>query len=97
MAAAVTSFDRYSRLLRCMVPMYFDDARTTDLESNGKSSQWAFGALNSLLGTPLAEEKQQPLSDNGTLLGLDYDFIQIWSTSMCSSGHVSGWRPKRSL
>ena len=48
---------------------------------NGKSLQWTFGALNSLLGTPFAEAKQQPLNDEGTFLGLDYDFNEIWSTS----------------
>ena len=32
-----------------------------------------------LLGTPFAEEKQQPLSDKGTFLGLDYDFTEVWS------------------
>ena len=78
---AVTSFNRYSRfaealgrrLLRCLVSMYYDDAHLTDFKSNGKSSQWAFGALNALLGTPFAAEKQQPLSDKGTFLVLDYD------------------------
>ena len=86
---AVTSFNCYSRfaeafgrrLLRCLVSMYYDDAHLTDLDSNGKSSQWAFGALNALLGTPFAEEKWQPLSDKGTFLGLDYDFTEIWPTS----------------
>ena len=84
---AVTSFNRYSRfaealgrrLLRCLVPMYNDDAHLTDLESNGKSSQWSFGVLNAVLGTPFAEEKPQPLSDKGTFLGLDYDFTEVGS------------------
>lgn len=40
--------------------------------SNGKSSQWCFGQLILFW----AEEKQQPLSDNGSL-GLDYDFTEV--------------------
>jgi len=55
--------------------MYYDDAHLTDLESNGKSSQWSFGMLNAVLGTPFADEKQQPLS----VLGLDNDFTEVGS------------------
>ena len=79
---AVTSFNCYSRfaeafgrrLLRCLVSMCYDDAHLTDLDSTGKSSRWAFGALNALLGTPFAEEKWQPLSDKGTFFGAGLRF-----------------------
>ena len=83
------------RLLRCLVSMYYDDAHLTDLESNGKSSQWSFGKwsfckLNAVLGTPFAEEKQQPLSDKGTFLGLDYGFTKVGSHY-----HVQFWVRER--
>ena len=78
------------RLLRCLVSMYYDDAHLTDLESNGKSSQWSFGMLNAVLGTPFADEKQQPLSDKGTFLGLDYGFTKVGSHY-----HVQFWVRER--
>ena len=70
--------------------MYYDDAHLTDLESNGKSSQWSFGMLNAVLGTPFADEKQQPLSDKGTFLGLDCDFTEVGSDD-----HVQFWVRER--
>lgn len=70
--------------------MYYDDAHLTDLEPNGKSSQWSSGMLNAVLGTPFADEKQQPLSDKGTFLGLDYDFTEVGSDD-----HVQFWVRER--
>ena len=97
---AVTSFNRYSKLveamgrkfLRVLVSMYFDDAHITDWTSLGPSAQWAFSALNDLLGTPFAEEKKQKFSPTGTFLGIDFDFSEV-PTSNC----VTFWARERLL
>ena len=89
----MTSFNRYARLIEALgrrltyslVSLYFDDARITDLQSSLGSSQQAFCQLNSLLGTPFAEEKKQLMRPTGTFLGLDHDFTQL------GNGFVTFW------
>ena len=63
--------------------MYYNDVHLTDLGSNVKSSHWSFGQL-----IFLAKEKQQPLSDKGSL-GLDYDFTEV-GTHACIHFWVRG-------
>ena len=46
--------------------------------------------LECSLGTRFAEEKQQPVSDEGTFLGLDYDFTEVGSHD-----HVQFWVRER--
>ena len=94
---AVTSFNRYSRLIEALgrrltyslVSLYFDDAHITDLQSGLGSSQQAFCQLNTLLGTPFAEEKKQLMQPTGTFLGLDHDFTNL------SRGFVTFWARDR--
>ncbi|CAE7940026.1 PDI, partial [Symbiodinium necroappetens] len=84
---AVTSFNRYSRLVEAlgrrlvltMVSLYFDDATVGDWASSKGSGQWAFGQLNALLGTPFAESKRQPMSHRGDFLGLAHDMSRALS------------------
>ena len=80
------------RLLKVLVSLYFDDAHLTDRVSNGPSAQWAFAELNSLLGTPFAEEKRQNFAPSGTFLGLDFDFEPI-----APQGLVTFWARDRLL
>ena len=95
---AVTSFNRYSRLMEAMgrrfcfllVSLYFDDAILTDWQSSKGSGQWAFKTLNAMVGTPFAEEKEQHMAPAGTFLGLDHDLSQA-----LSSGYVSFWARER--
>ena len=94
---AVTSFNRYSRFIEALgrrvtyslVSLYFDDAHITDLQSGFGSSQQAFCQLNSLLGTPFAEEKKQLMQPTGTFLGLDHDFTNL------GRGFVTFWARDR--
>ena len=95
---AVTSFNRYSRLVEALgrrlcyvlVSLYFDDASIQDWSSSRGSAQWAFGALNQLLGTPFAAEKRQAMRPKGLFLGLDHDL-----SSALSGGFVSFWARER--
>ncbi|CAE7039628.1 unnamed protein product [Symbiodinium sp. CCMP2592] len=95
---AVTSFNRYSRLveslrrrlLLVLVSLYFDDANLGDWRSSRGSGQWAFGQLNTLLGTPFAEHKRQPMATTGDFLGLSHDVSQA-----ISAGVIRFWpRPR---
>eukprot|EP00435_Cladocopium_sp_Y103_P018443 s1694_g4.t1 len=61
--------------------MYFDDAHITSWKSEGPSAQWAFSQLNTLLGTPFAEDKRQVCASSGTFLGLDYNFATVNTTN----------------
>ena len=89
---AVTSFNRYSKLveamgrryLRTLVSMYFDDAHITDRKSSGPSSQWAFTQMNTILGTSFAIDKKQIFTPQGTFLGLDFDFSTMQTTFLGS-------------
>ena len=91
---AVTSFNRYSRLVESLgrrllmltVSMYFDDATITDWKSSRGSGQWAFGSMNTLLGTPFASEKRQAMAPQGVFLGLQHSL-----TSCLSEGVVHFW------
>ena len=69
--------------------VHFDDAHITDLQSSLGSSQQAFCQLNSLLGTPFAEEKKQLMHPTGTFLGLDHDLTQL------GNGFVTFWARDR--
>ena len=76
---AVTSFNRYSRLVEALgrrllfllVSLYF--ACISDWRSSKGSGQASFERLNTLLGTPFAAEKRQPMSSQGLFLGIDHD------------------------
>ena len=50
------------------------------------SGQWAFGSLNTLLGTPFAAEKRQAMAPQGVFLGLQHSL-----TSCLSEGVVRFW------
>ena len=85
---AVTSFNRYShlvealgrRLVLTLVSLYFtDDATVQDWASSKGSGQWAFGQLNTLLGTPFADSKRQPMSHRGDFLALSRDMSRALS------------------
>ncbi|CAE7815841.1 unnamed protein product [Symbiodinium sp. CCMP2592] len=58
---------------------YFDDFNLLDWASSKGSGQWAVGSINTLLGTPFAAEKRQPMSAHGTFLGLDHDLSEALS------------------
>ena len=95
---AVTSFNRYSRLVEALgrrllfllVSLYFDDAHISDWKSSKGSGQAAFEALNTLLGTPFAQEKRQKMSAEGLFLGLDHDM-----SDALTSGVVKFWARER--
>ena len=97
---AVTSFNRYSRFMEALgrrltyslTSMYFDDANLIDWASSKGSSQWAFEALNTAVGTPFAEEKRQAMQPTGTFLGLDHDL-----TTLREYGSVFFWAKERLL
>ena len=78
------------RFLYLLVSMYFDDAHLTDWQSSKGSGQAAFGQLNTLLGTPFAQEKRQPMSAKGLFLGLDHDLSRA-----LSDGIVTFWARER--
>ena len=71
---AVTSFNRFSRLVealsrcRVLVSLYFDDATITDLKSSKGSGQWAANQLCTLIGSPSAADKKQPMQNTETFL-----------------------------
>ena len=91
---AVTSFNRYSRFAEAssrrialtVASSYFDDFNVVDWASSKGSGQWAVGAINGLLGTAFADEKRQPMSLQGTFLGLDHDL-----SCALSEGYVAFW------
>ena len=91
---AVTSFNRFSRfvealarrLCRTLVSLYFDDATITDLQSNKGSGQNTVNQLCTLIGSPFADDKKQPMQTTGTFLGLTHELDSINST-----GHVKFW------
>ena len=56
-----------------------DDATVGDWASSKGSGQWAFGQLNTLLGTPFADSKRQPMSHRGDFLGLSHDMSRALS------------------
>ena len=93
---AVTSFNRYSRLAESLgrrltyslVSMYFDDASIVDWSSSKGSSQAAFSALNKMLGTPFAIDKQQLMSSRGTFLGLEHDLSSAIPQARSHFGYV---------
>ena len=95
---AVTSFNRYSRLVEALgrrllfllVSLYFDDACISDWSSSKGSGQASFERLNTLLGTPFAAEKRQPMSSQGLFLGLDHDVSEA-----LSHGVVKFWVRER--
>ncbi|CAE7812806.1 unnamed protein product [Symbiodinium sp. CCMP2592] len=95
---AVTSFNRYSRfseaasrrLALTVASSYFDDFNLLDWASSKGSGQWAVGSINTLLGTPFAAEKRQPMSAHGTFLGLDHDLSEA-----LSQGFVIFWARER--
>ncbi|CAE7538614.1 unnamed protein product [Symbiodinium sp. CCMP2592] len=95
---AVTSFNRYSRfseaasrrLALTVASSYFDDFNLLDWASSKGSGQWAVGSINTLLGTPFAAEKRQPMSAHGTFLGLDH----VLSEAL-SQGFVTFWARER--
>ncbi|CAE7396468.1 unnamed protein product [Symbiodinium sp. CCMP2592] len=95
---AVTSFNRYSRfseaasrrLALTVASSYFDDFNLLDWASSKGSGQWAVGSINTLLGTPFAAEKRQPMSAHGTFLGLDHDLSEA-----LSQGFVTFWARER--
>ena len=92
---AVTSFNRYSRLVEALgrrlvltlVSLYFDDATVGDWASSKGSGQWAFGQLNTLLGTPFADSKRQPMSHRGDFLHLSHDMSRAlrWGRALLAS------------
>ena len=65
-----------------LVSLYFDDAHISDWKSSKGSGQAAFATLNSLLGTPFAQEKRQPMSAVGLFLGLDHDVAEALSSGV---------------
>ena len=96
---AVTNFNRYPRWTEAIVrrfvfilfSMYFDDGTIQDLGTEKEAGQDMVGRLMTVLGTPFAPSKRQPMGVKGTFLGLCHD------TSMIPvSGNVSFW-PKPSL
>ena len=95
---AVTSFNRYSRFAEAssrrialtVASSYFDDFNVVDWASSKGSGQWAVGAINGLLGTAFADEKRQPMSLQGTFLGLDHDL-----SCALSGGYVTFWARDR--
>ena len=97
-ALAVTSFNRYSRFAEAssrrialtVASSYFDDFNVVDWASSKGSGQWAVGAINGLLGTAFVDEKRQPMSLQGTFLGLDHDL-----SCALSEGYVTFWARDR--
>ena len=95
---AVTSFNRFSRLLEaptrryCQVltSLYFDDATITDVRSAKGSGQWAMNQLCVMIGSPFADDKKQAMQSSGTFLGLTHDLSCINKT-----GHVRFWARDR--
>jgi len=95
---AVTSFNRFSRLLEaltrryCQVltSLYFDDATTTDVRSAKGSGQWAMNQLCLMIGPLFAEDKKQTMQSTGTFLGLTHDLSYINKT-----GHAQFWARDR--
>ena len=91
---AVTSFNRFSRfvealarrLCRTLVSLYFDDATITDLKSNKGSGQYAVNHLCTLIGSPFAKDKKQPMQSTGTFLGLTHDLDSIKYTGQKNFG-----------
>eukprot|EP00435_Cladocopium_sp_Y103_P035949 s3319_g9.t1 len=87
---AVTSFNRYSRLVEalcrrfsfCMASLFFDDAHVTDRKSCRGSGQQSIQHLNKCLCTPFSEEKCQRMQASGTFLGLDNDFAQVHTAGL---------------
>ena len=57
--------------------MYFADANLIDWAPSTGSSQWAFEALNEVVGTPFGAEKRQEMQFKGTFLGLDHDLTPL--------------------
>ena len=78
---AVTSFNRYPRMLQCffrrfgacLASMYFDDLTVQDVNFAKGSSQHFCVALARLLGSPFSQEKHQQMSPTGEFLGLWHD------------------------
>ena len=78
---AVTSFNRFSRLLEaltrryCQVltSLYFDDATTTDVRSAKGSGQWAMNQLCLMIGPLFAVRRRQEAdhAEYGHFLGID--------------------------
>ena len=95
---AVTSFNRFSRLLEaptrryCQVltSLYFDDATITDVRSAKDSGQWAMNQLCVMIGYPFADDKKQAMQSSGTFLGLTHGLSCINKT-----GHVRFWASDR--
>ena len=95
---AVTSFNRFSRLLEaptrryCQVltSLYFDDATITDVRSAKGSGQWAMNQLCVMIGSPFADDKKQAMQSSGTFLGFTHDLSCINKT-----GHVRFWARDR--
>ena len=69
--------------------LYFDDANIIDWKSSKGSGQAAFNQLNTLIGTPFAEEKRQAMTDSGLFLGLQHDLREV------SAGIVRFWPRER--
>eukprot|EP00439_Symbiodinium_sp_Y106_P002518 s4306_g1.t1 len=78
------------RIALTVASSYFDDFNVVDWASSKGSGQWAVGAINGLLGTAFVDEKRQPMSLQGTFLGLDHDL-----SCALSEGYVTFWARDR--
>jgi hypothetical protein len=84
LSLAVTGFNRFPVFLQAvvrrftgvLVSMYFDDATIQDFQSARGSGQMALVSIAEALGAPLAADKRQQPSSQGSFLGLDHDLAQ---------------------
>ena len=59
--------------------MYFDDATMQDWAESAKDTQQCVGEFMSILGSPWALGKTQPVDVQGDFLGLIHDFTEVQS------------------
>ena len=95
---AVTSFNRFSRLLEaltrryCQVltSLYFDDARITDVRSAKGSGQWAMNQLCVMIGSTFAEKRSKQCRARAHCWALSMTSVASTRQAMFAFGHVTG-------